>query len=573
MVVGAAMKPDALMSFSQMTEVELSDQLDKAHADEYRDAKRAQQLLQIEQELLRKRPERSLWVHAGLWQGTLLAVLVTDSVMFAFKVLRCSDPLRHCMQQENIFLLWLSMFNVLYGADVVGRMRVFGMKGFLAQMLHLLEVMALVGGFCHLLLVLGAANALSWTDDFQEWRVLLWSSRMLRWFRWMHLARPFMRSVCAGKDDWYYPRRIFWDRFEDYNLDLTHITTRFLAMSGPTDRCVDALFRNCVMDVARYMEQFYPGRYLVINAWPECPYDRTAFLTGEVMNLDVQDDTPPTMRQLLECGQAVMRFLQKDEGNVVLVHCKEARGRSATLVCSWMLSTGVAHKVENALSHYFTARSGDDRKKRVETPSQLRYLRQLDKMMSEAAVLAAAAADSHSLNFGMASHSLFALSVPPPNRVSLSSIRLENIWVDGYVPPNHLVACIHEVQDGSHMKLIARSQPILAKSHIYQELPFNQNIVGEDIRISVFNADLAAQPVDIPRAGVGEFQRPLYPAGEEPGCLLFFYIHCAFLDGSGVLQIQVGKDSHSDGLDKAYRCPHIFNRKGQAVLKYVADQV
>lgn len=75
----------------------------------------------------------------------------------------------------------------------------------------------------------------------------------------------------------------------------------FRSIPGPADAC---------------------DRYLVVNAAPECPYDQGAYATGSVMNLDIQDHTPPTMQQMVAFCERVGEFMRQDDERVVVIHCK-----------------------------------------------------------------------------------------------------------------------------------------------------------------------------------------------------------------------------------------------------------
>lgn len=51
---------------------------------------------------------------------------------------------------------------------------------------------------------------------------------------------------------------------EKYDLDLTYITSKIIAMAFPASG-YEKLFRNCIEDVAGFLEESHKGKYYIIN--------------------------------------------------------------------------------------------------------------------------------------------------------------------------------------------------------------------------------------------------------------------------------------------------------------------
>eukprot|EP00439_Symbiodinium_sp_Y106_P024670 s1280_g3.t1 len=74
--------------------------------------------------------------------------------------------------------------------------------------------------------------------------------------------------------------------------------------------------------------------------------------------------------------------------NVTAVHCRGGKGRTGSFCCSWLLYTKEAEDAEDALN-FFALRRTDLEKKRlskvqgVETPSQVRYVGYVDRLLRE----------------------------------------------------------------------------------------------------------------------------------------------------------------------------------------------
>lgn len=72
------------------------------------------------------------------------------------------------------------------------------------------------------------------------------------------------------------------------------------------------------------------------------------FVEGKYLHLPVLDLTAPTPEQLAE---AVKFIQQHATQGVVYVHCKIGYSRSAAVVAAWLISTGKAGTVDDAITH------------------------------------------------------------------------------------------------------------------------------------------------------------------------------------------------------------------------------
>ena len=67
----------------------------------------------------------------------------------------------------------------------------------------------------------------------------------------------FIRTQVSGKRN-----RLNQD---GYNLDITPITPRMLAMSFPASKGMQKLYRNDIMDVAKYLKDKHGNNYFIYN--------------------------------------------------------------------------------------------------------------------------------------------------------------------------------------------------------------------------------------------------------------------------------------------------------------------
>ncbi|PNG99774.1 Phosphatidylinositol 3,4,5-trisphosphate 3-phosphatase TPTE2, partial [Tetrabaena socialis] len=76
-------------------------------------------------------------------------------------------------------------------------------------------------------------------------------------------------------------------QLDGYDLDLTYITERIIAMGFPCDG-LSSLYRNPAAKVVRLLEERHPGQYKVYNLCVERGYDDAVF-GGRVVRLPMYD--------------------------------------------------------------------------------------------------------------------------------------------------------------------------------------------------------------------------------------------------------------------------------------------
>jgi len=178
------------------------------------------------------------------------------------------------------------------------------------------------------------------------------------------------RKIVSGN------RRRYQD--EKYDLDLTYVTPRVIAMAFPGyDRIGEfsLAIRNDLRIVKQFLDEKHTGRYKVYNLCIEKNYDASKF-DGRMEWLPCHDHQPPSLRQMMRFCYSVQKWLLMHPDNVVAIHCKGGKGRTGLMVCSYLNFSGFLSSPEEALSFFQEKRTlnPEGPLQGVSGASQKRYL-------------------------------------------------------------------------------------------------------------------------------------------------------------------------------------------------------
>lgn len=163
---------------------------------------------------------------------------------------------------------------------------------------------------------------------------------------------------------------------EEYNLDLTYITPRLIAMSFPGEG-LEKLFRNSGDSVARYLNEQHPGSYRSFNlSGYRYNYDKFA---NSVVDFPWPDHHAPPLDLLFKACAQMSDWLLRSPSNVAVVHCKAGKGRTGTLICCFLLFSGRVCTPEDAMKVYRVKRFSEGGG--VTQPSQKRYIEYFAKVL------------------------------------------------------------------------------------------------------------------------------------------------------------------------------------------------
>uniref|UniRef100_A0A8C2U8P6 Tensin 3 n=1 Tax=Coturnix japonica TaxID=93934 RepID=A0A8C2U8P6_COTJA len=171
---------------------------------------------------------------------------------------------------------------------------------------------------------------------------------------------------------------------EGYELDLTYITERIIAVSFPAE-CSEETYLHNLQDVTRMLKSKHGNNYLVLNL-SEKRYDLTK-LNPKVLILFIMDvgwpdlHAPPLDKVCTIC-KAMESWLNSDPQHVVVIHCKGGRGRIGVVISSYMHFTSVSTSADQALDRFAMKKFFDDKVSALMQPSQKRYVQFLSGLLS-----------------------------------------------------------------------------------------------------------------------------------------------------------------------------------------------
>nr|XP_057922598.1 tensin-3-like isoform X2 [Doryrhamphus excisus] len=166
---------------------------------------------------------------------------------------------------------------------------------------------------------------------------------------------------------------------EGYELDLTYITERIIAVSFPLG-CLEEIYAHNLKDVTRMLKSKHADNYLIINL-SEKRQDLSK-MNPKTLDTGWPDLHAPPLDKICTICKAMESWLNADPLHVVVIHCRGGKGRIGVVISSFVHFTDVSASADQALDRFAMRKYYDDKVSALMTPSQKRYVWILNSLLS-----------------------------------------------------------------------------------------------------------------------------------------------------------------------------------------------
>ncbi|BDD59245.1 hypothetical protein MPDQ_000198 [Monascus purpureus] len=193
----------------------------------------------------------------------------------------------------------------------------------------------------------------------------------------------FLRQIVAG------PRL----QHPEAGLDLCYVTDNIIATSGPSAAYPQRAYRNPLDALVNFLDSKHGQDWCIWEFRAEGTGYPDSEVCGRIHHFPWPDHHPPPFALIPAIMGSMRNWLRRLDGNqgdndsgkgkrVAVVHCKAGKGRSGTVVCSYLISEE-GWEMEDALKQFTKRRMRTGFGAGVSIPSQLRWVKYVDRWTNE----------------------------------------------------------------------------------------------------------------------------------------------------------------------------------------------
>jgi protein-tyrosine phosphatase len=194
----------------------------------------------------------------------------------------------------------------------------------------------------------------------------------------MIVKKSYQKASCLKRLNSKKKRRF---QTEHFDLDMTYITKRVLAMGYPSSG-IEKFLRNSVDDVIKFFHFYHNDNVKIYNLCIEKEriYEKSLFTNSQVGLFPAKDHNPCPIKLILEFCVDICLYLIKNPDGIAAIHCKAGKGRTGVMICSYLIFSGLSKNSKEAIEHYGQTRTYN--KKGVTIPSQIRYIQYFESFLA-----------------------------------------------------------------------------------------------------------------------------------------------------------------------------------------------
>ncbi|XP_056286817.1 tensin-1 isoform X4 [Pseudoliparis swirei] len=166
---------------------------------------------------------------------------------------------------------------------------------------------------------------------------------------------------------------------ESYEVDLVYITERIISVCFPAAADERSYTAN-LKEVATMLRSKHGEHYLILNL-SERRSDLSS-LNPKVVEFGWPDLHAPALDKICSMCKTIDMWLNGDPRNVVVLHNKGNRGRTGVVVAAYMHYSNISASADQALDRFAMRRFYEDKAIPVGQPSQIRYVRYFNGLLS-----------------------------------------------------------------------------------------------------------------------------------------------------------------------------------------------